>query len=152
MPTHRDSRTLPYEAAQMFDLVADVKEYPRFLPWCVGARIRKIEEVGDKKQITADLAVRYKAFRESFSSRVTLDEQAQTITIEYLDGPFKYLENQWSFSTNEAQECVVDFFIDFEFKSRALDFLIRKKFGEAVEKMVDAFVIEADAVYGNGGD
>lgn len=150
MPTLRDTRTLPYKPAQMFDLVADVKEYPKFLPWCVGARIRKTEEVGDNKLVTADLAVRYKAFRESFTSRVTLDEQAQTITIEYLDGPFRYLENQWTFSTNNADECVVDFFIDFEFKSKTLDFLIRRKFGEAVGKMVDAFVAEANAVYGEG--
>jgi coenzyme Q-binding protein COQ10 len=131
----------------MFDLVAAIDTYPDFLPWCTGARIRKREPgetpVGRPcEYVTADLSIRFKVFRETFVSRVMLDAETKTIVIEYLDGPFKHLENRWQFYDHEDGDgngVRVDFYIDFEFRSRALQALIGSLFGHAVEKLMGAF-------------
>ena len=133
---------MPYSDAQLFDLVADVAKYPQFLPWCVGARIRsRVENV-----LHADLTVGFGPFRESFGSRVTL-ERPHRVGVIYERGPFKYLNNTWNFSP-DPKGCQVDFFVDFEFRSRILQAAIGVVFGEAVRRMVNAFEIRARAVYG----
>ncbi len=154
MPSHSETKFLPYSPAQMFALVSDVHEYPAFLPWCVGARIRTresgtINNGTPCEFITADLAVRYKVFRESFSSRVTLNPEDKTIEIEYLDGPFAHLDNKWAFSEAPEGGCRVDFHIDFQFHSRTLGLLIRRKFVDAVSKITGAFEKRAHTLYGS---
>jgi coenzyme Q-binding protein COQ10 len=142
VPTHAERRFVPYSDAQLFDLVADVAKYPQFLPWCVGARIRsRVENV-----LHADLTVGFGPFRESFGSRVTL-ERPHRVGVIYERGPFKYLNNTWNFSP-DPKGCQVDFFVDFEFRSRILQAAIGVVFGEAVRRMVNAFEIRARAVYG----
>ncbi len=115
MPTHAEKRVLPYRPDQMFALVAGVEHYPKFLPWCLGARIRERSE----KLMVADLIIGFKMFRERFTSRVTLDPQAMRIDVEYAEGPFKYLRNHWKFLPH-PQGCEIDFYVDFEFNSRLL--------------------------------
>lgn len=126
----------------MFDLVADIEKYPEFLPWCVGTRIRS----RDGNAIVADMIIGYKMFRESFTSRVTLDRPGR-IDVEYSDGPFKYLHNHWIFEPDGQGTCI-DFFVDFEFKSRILQAMIGVVFGEAVRIMVNAFERRAEVIYG----
>lgn len=151
MPKHQEQKNLPYSPDQMFDLVAAIDTYPDFLPWCTGARIRKREEGTTPdgrpcEYVTADLSIRFKVFRETFVSRVMLDPEEKTIIIEYLDGPFKHLENRWHFK--EAVDGVtVDFYIDFEFRSRALQALIGSLFGHAVAKLMGAFEGRAAEIY-----
>lgn len=151
MPKHSEQKKLPYSADQMFDLIAAIDTYPDFLPWCTGARIRKREEGTTPdgracEYVTADLSIRFKVFRETFVSRVMLDPEQKIIVIEYLDGPFKHLENRWHFA--EVDEgCLVDFHIDFEFRSRALQALIGSLFGHAVEKLMGAFEGRAAEIY-----
>lgn len=151
MPKHQEQRKLPYTADQMFDLVASIETYPDFLPWCTGARIRK-REAGETPEgrpceyVTADLSIRFKVFRETFVSRVMLDPDEQVILIEYLDGPFKHLENRWQFH-EEEDGVLVDFYIDFEFRSRALQVLIGTLFGHAVERLMGAFEERAAEIY-----
>ena len=142
MPTHAESRAVPYTEAQLFDLVADVARYPQFLPWCVGARVRTKTET----ELVADLTIGFGPFRESFTSRVVLDRPGQ-IKVRYENGPFRYLNNHWTFSADPAGSRV-DFFVDFEFKSRILQAAIGVVFHEAVRRMVNAFLIRARAVYG----
>lgn len=144
MPHHHERRVVPYTADQMFDLVADVERYPQFLPWCTAVRIRSREG----NVFTADLLAAFGAFREKFTSRVTLHKTGRTITVEYLDGPFKHLKNNWKFEPQADGGCVVDFDIDFAFKSRALEMLISKVFTKAVMKMTAAFDTRAHALYG----
>ncbi len=142
MPTHAEKRTLPYTPEQMFQLVADVGKYPEFLPWCAAAKVRSRTET----EIVADLTIGFKVWRESFTSRVSLDRPHKCI-VKYEHGPFRYLNNQWTFDPNPAG-CRVSFFVDFEFRSRILQAAIGVVFNEAVRRMVNAFLKRARDVYG----
>lgn len=148
MPTHGEKRVMPYTAAQMYDLVADVRRYPEFLPWNSAARVRRVTPLEDGRQLMeADLVISFKVFRERFTSRVTLDQAGQRIDTEYLDGPFKYLKSFWIF-TDHAQGCEVEFYVDFEFKSPMLQKVIGLVFNEAMHRIVAAFEKRAAALYG----
>lgn len=144
MPRHSERRPLPYRSDQMFDLVVGVERYPEFLPWCKAARIR--ERSNDL--IVADLVIGFKGITERFTSRVSLDNAARIIDVSYEDGPFKYLENKWVFEQT-AEGCVIDFYVDFEFRSRLLQGLMGLVFTEAVRKMVHAFETRANDLYSN---
>ena len=146
MPTHTEKRIMPYTAKQMYDLVADVETYPDFLPWCAATRIRKVTKDSHKTIIEADLIIAFKVFRERFGSRVTLKAEKFSIDVEYLDGPFKYLNNHWIFRDVDGG-CEADFFVDFEFKSRVLQALIGVVFNEAMQRIVKAFKMRADDLY-----
>ncbi|MDB5318069.1 MAG: ubiquinone-binding protein [Rhodospirillales bacterium] len=142
MPTHAEKRILRATPEQVFDVVADVRRYPEFLPWCVAARIiTRTDTV-----LTADLTIGFKVFRETFRSEVTLDRPGH-VQVRYLNGPFRYLNNQWRISPH-AQGCEVDFFVDFEFRSRLLQAVIGTVFNEAVRLMVRAFERRIMAMYG----
>jgi coenzyme Q-binding protein COQ10 len=146
MPTHTEKRIMPYTAKQMYDLVADVETYPDFLPWCAASRIRKVTKDSHNTIIEADLIIAFKVFRERFGSRVTLKAEKFSIDVEYLDGPFKYLNNHWIFRDVDGG-CEADFFVDFEFKSRVLQALIGVVFNEAMQRIVKAFEMRADDLY-----
>ena len=146
MPTHTEKRLMPYSAQQMYDLVADIDSYPEFLPWCAAVRTRKVIPQNEKIIVDADLVIAFKVFRERFGSRVTLKPNQTTIDVEYLDGPFKYLNNHWVF-TNVDGGCEADFFVDFEFKSKILQVLIGVVFGEAMQRIVRAFEARAQQLY-----
>ncbi len=143
MPTHAEHKVLPYSQEQMFDLVADVGKYPIFLPWCVGARVKTQTET----QLVADLTIGFGPFRESFTSRVELDRPRQ-VQVKYENGPFRYLNNQWTFEPN-PKGCNVKFYVDFEFRSRLLQTAIGAVFNKAVRLMVNAFLKRAREVYGS---
>lgn len=143
MPTHAEKRLLPYTPQQMFRLVADIERYPEFLPWCVAARIRR----RDGDVVYADLMIGFKLVRERFTSKVTLDEPANRIHVQYTDGPFHYLNNHWIF-VPEPGGCTVDFFVDFEFRSKTLQKIMGVLFNEAVRRMVHAFETRAEQLYG----
>ena len=142
MPTHAEIKTIAYRPEQMYDLVADVGKYPQFLPWCAGARVRSHTET----ELVADLTIGFGPFRESFTSRVML-EYPTRIQVSYENGPFRYLNNKWKFSL-DPKGCKVNFFVDFEFKSRLLQAAIGVVFNEAVRRMVNAFLKRARDVYG----
>ena len=143
MPTHGETKRLPHAAQQLFDLVADVESYPRFLPWCVACRINH----RDGNVIWADLVVGFKMLREKFTSKVTLDRPGR-VQVEYLEGPFRYLNNHWTFTPLPDGGTEIGFYIDFEFRSRVLQSLMGAVFQEAVRRMVGAFVKRAQDVYG----
>jgi len=146
MPKHTEQRLLLHTPQQLFDLVSDVDHYQEFLPWCVASRVTKRE--GDV--INADLVIGYKMFREKFTSKVTL-KRPDRIDVAYSDGPFKYLHNHWIFlPQDDGRATMIDFYVDFEFRSRLLQGLIGVVFGEAVHRMVSAFEKRADALYGPG--
>ncbi len=149
MTTHTQRRRLPYPPDKIFDLVADVERYPEFLPWCSAVRVReRTRDDEGRDVVVADLSVRFKMFQETFKSRVISDPARRRIDIDYLDGPFRYLENRWLFEENTDGTCTVDFWIDFEFRSRALQLLISAVFSEAVRRMVSAFDTRAHQLYG----
>lgn len=145
MTKHSETRVLHHSPEQLYQLVADVKRYPEFLPWCLAARIR---EQNDDKMI-ADLIIGFQMFKERFTSYVRLDDDAMEIHVEYAEGPFKYLQNHWQFKPH-PEGCEIEFYVDFEFNSRILQTVIESLFTEAVKKMVGAFEARANALYGKG--
>ena len=142
MPRHAEAKKVAYRPDQMFDLVADVAQYPKFLPWCVGARIRS----RNVSEIIADLTIGFGPFHETFTSRVTLDRPGE-INVRYENGPFRYMRNIWRFLPDPGG-CEIDFFVDFEFKNRVLQAAIGAVFHETVRMMVNAFLRRAREVYG----
>lgn len=152
MPTHSETRHLPYSAQQMYDLVADVGRYPEFLPWCAAARIRReVAQADASTLLEADLVISFKVFREKFGSRVVLWPEARKIDTEYLDGPFKYMKSNWGFADTPTGGCDVSFFVDFEFKNAILQKIIGVVFNEAMHRIVRAFETRAAALYGTTG-
>ena len=147
MPTHSETRHLPYPAQGMYDLVADVERYPEFLPWCAAARIRSITQEGAARRMEADLVISFKVFRERFGSRVMLWDEAKKIDTEYLDGPFRYMKSTWAFR-DAPGGCEVDFFVDFEFRNAVLQGIIGLVFNEAMQRIVRAFEARAAQLYG----
>lgn len=142
MPTHAEKRILRQSPEQVFQLVADVHRYPEFLPWCAAARVIS----RDEHKLIADLTIGFKMFRETFRSEVTLS-RPDMVQVKYLNGPFRYLNNTWRFRA-VPQGTEVDFFVDFEFRSRLLQAVIGTVFNEAVRLMVRAFERRAMALYG----
>ena len=149
MPTHAEKRLLHHTPEQLFDLVADVDKYPEFLPWCIGTRVKEPVQEEGNDVILADMVIGYKMFRETFSSKV-ICQKPDRIDVTYFDGPFKYLNNHWIFEAQDNGECLIDFYVDFEFKSRFFQAAIGAVFNEAVKMMISAFEKRADALYGNG--
>ena len=143
MPKFSDQRILPYSQDQMFHLVADVARYHEFLPWCLATRVYN-QKIG---RFDADMVIGFKMFREKISSRVTVNA-TEKVYVDYLSGPLKRLYNHWHFSENDNGECVIDFEVDFEFKSRMLENLIGDVFTKATHKMIQAFEDRAKDLYG----
>jgi coenzyme Q-binding protein COQ10 len=132
----------------MFDLVADVEKYPQFVPLCSALTVKTRAEKDGRTVLVADMTVAYKVIHETFTSRVTLDRQSLTILVEYLDGPFKRMQNRWTFYSVETKVCDVEFFIDYEFRSRTLAMLMGAMFDAAFRRFAVAFEQRADEIYG----
>ena len=148
MPRHAETKILPYTAAPMFALVADVARYPEFLPWTSAARIRSRRPVEGGEVMEADLVISFKVFRERFGSRVVLWPEVLKIDTEYLDGPFKFMRSNWAFVDRDDGGSDVSFFVDFEFKNAILQGVIGVVFDQAMRKIVKAFEDRAVALYG----
>jgi coenzyme Q-binding protein COQ10 len=147
MPKQEESKTVSYTKEQMFDLVADIDRYDEFLPWCNNSKIINSSTEGDKKIIIADLEIGYDQFVYTYRSEVKLHKDKTEINVRNLDGPFKYLENNWKFNTLSEHECEIQFNIDFELNISLLDMLMKKFFDLAFQKMVDAFISRANEIY-----
>jgi coenzyme Q-binding protein COQ10 len=149
MPKFDTTRPVAHRAEQMFDLVADVESYPQFLPMCESLKVRSRKERDGKTLLIADMTVGYKLIRETFTSQVLLKPDEKIIETKYIDGPFRYLDNRWQFVAGDSPEhSVVKFYIDYEFKSRTLGFLMGSMFDIAFRKFTEAFEKRADAIYG----
>ncbi|MHC2106031.1 MULTISPECIES: type II toxin-antitoxin system RatA family toxin [unclassified Methylobacterium] len=154
MPSFRVTRTVRHSPQQMYDLVADVERYPEFLPLCESLRVIRRQQVQHQDMpeggevLIAEMGVGYKAIRERFTTRVSLDPANHKIVAEYIDGPFRHLENRWLFKEAPNGGCAVDFFITYEFKSRTLGLLMGTMFDRAFRKFTDAFEGRANRMYG----
>jgi coenzyme Q-binding protein COQ10 len=149
MPQFRTKRRVRHAAADMFDLVADMENYPEFVPLCRSMRIRKRTATGEGiETVVAEMTVAYKVVRETFTTRVTLDRPNLQILVEYLSGPFSRMENRWDFHPVGDHLCDVEFFISYEFRSRVLAMLMGAMFDTAFRRFSSAFERRADQVYG----
>lgn len=145
MPKHTETRHLPYTPEQMFDMVADVGRYGEFLPWVSAIRVRSDSET----EMVADMIVGFKGLRETFTSKVD-KQRPRHIRVDYVDGPLKYLNNDWTFRADDKGGCYVDFCVDFAFKNRMFEMLAGQVFDRALRKMIGAFEERARVLYGDG--
>jgi coenzyme Q-binding protein COQ10 len=143
MPRHTETRHMPYSPEQMFDLVADVKRYQEFLPWVAATRVRSDSET----LMIADLVVGFKSLKETFASRVT-KERPHSVTVDYIEGPLKYLHNSWHFAPDGTGGTKIDFCVDFAFRSRIFETLAGQMFDRALRRMIGAFEDRAHQLYG----
>ena len=143
MPRHSETRYLPYTPEQLFEMVADVASYDEFLPWVVAVRIRSSSET----ETVADLVVGFNAFKERFTSRVS-KQRPSSITVDYIEGPLKYLKNEWRFDPAPQGGTNVYFSVDFAFKSRLFETLAGQMFDRALRRMTGAFEARAAELYG----
>jgi coenzyme Q-binding protein COQ10 len=143
VPRHSETKHLPYTPEQLFDLVADVARYDEFLPWVVAVRVRSSSE----DETVADLVVGFNAFKERFTSRV-VKERPTRICVDYVEGPLKYLHNEWTFGRAADGGSEVHFSVDFAFKSRLFESLAGSMFDRALRRMTNAFEQRATALYG----
>ncbi len=139
---YEESRVINHTPVNLFNLVSDVNKYPEFLPWCKGARVKNIRD----NVFDADLIIGFKIYKEIYSSRIYLDNVNNKILVEYKDGPFEHLENNWVFNKNN-NGCKVEFMVDFKFKSIFLQTIMETLFSEAVGRMVKAFENRANQLY-----
>ena len=144
MPRHSETRQLPYSREQMFELVADVANYDKFLPWVSAVRVRSNSE----SETVADLIVGFNAFKERFTSRVT-KQRPSRILVDYIEGPLKYLKNEWRFEEAADGGTDVHFSVDFAFKSRLFESLAGAMFDRALRRMTSAFEARAAVLYGS---
>ena len=148
MRRFRTTRRVQHSADEMFDLVADVERYPQFLPLVAGLRTRKRTDHPDgTTTLICDMTVAYKLIRETFTCRVGLDRANLKIRAEYIDGPFRELDNRWSFKPLSEDACEVEFYIAYEFKSRTLGLLLGAMFDMTFRRFAEAFERRADQVY-----
>src|SRR3984893_16997461 len=151
MPSFHTTHRVRHGASEMFELVADIESYPRFVPLCRALRVRRRDENEGKLTLIADMEDGYKSIRETFTSRGACERSASKIPIEYIDVPFTLLENRWIFhDRDEGRACLVDVSIAYEFKSRALGLIMGGMFDAAFRKFAEAFEDRADIVYGKG--
>ena len=144
MPGIHEVHALPYSAEQMFDLVADVARYPEFIPWVVATRIKSDSE----SEMVADMLIGFNALREKFTSRVT-KHRPDSLTVHYIDGPMRDLDNRWLFRPLGPNDCEVDFCVEFTFRNALFERLAGQYFERAFRKMVAAFEKRAEELYGN---
>ena len=143
MPRHSETKHLPYTPEQLFDLVADVARYDEFLPWVVAVRVRS----SSPTETVADLVVGFNAFKERFTSRVEKD-RPNRILVDYVEGPLKFLHNEWRFERAEDGGTNLHFSVDFAFRSRIFEAVAGQVFDRALRRMTKAFEERAATLYG----
>ena len=134
----------------MFDLVADVASYPKFVPLCESMTVRSRGTVDGNETLITAMTVAYKLIRETVTTRVTLDRVGMTIRSVYVDGPFRKLDSQWRFEPTPGGRSIVHYAIDYEFRSRALALVMGAIFDAAFRRFATAFEARADEIYGRG--
>lgn len=136
---------LPHAAADMFDLVARVEDYPNFLPWCPGTEVQRTEN-----GMVATIGIRYKGIRQSFTTR-NVHERPTMIRMDLVDGPFRHLHGHWRFVVHTPCACTVEFMLDYEIAGGLVGRALKPVFGRLAGTFVDAFVRQAALVHPQGG-
>ena len=150
MPKHFEKKIVNFTAEQMYQLVADIDSYREFLPWCNDSKIIEVTNIdNENKTLIADLEIGYKDLVYTYRSNVLLNDKKLTIQVDFVQGPFKNLDNSWIFKKIDDQSCEIEFFIDFELNIGVLNLLINKFFDKAFKKMVNSFENRANQIYGS---
>ncbi len=143
MSNVKRSVLVPYSAAQMFDLVAKVEDYPQFMPWCGGSEVHARDEHG----LDASVTIAFAGMKQTFRTRNT-HEYPTLIVLKLVDGPFSALDGRWEFVPLAEDACKVLFTLEYAFSSKALEMLIGPVFNRVATGFIDAFTQRAEQVYG----
>lgn len=147
MPKLDKKHIVNHSAKDMFKLVCDVENYPKFVPLCQSLNVKSRKQRDTKMLMMADMTMAYKMLSETFTTQVLMNEETLTIDVKYIDGPFKHLDNQWKFKDLDEGKCEVSFLLDYELRSKMLALAAGTVFEVAFGKFVDAFEKRADEVY-----
>jgi ribosome-associated toxin RatA of RatAB toxin-antitoxin module len=138
----KKSVLVPYSAMQMFELVDRIEDYPKFLPWCAGARVLDTHPGGKAARLDID----YHGVRAHFTTENT-NTPGELIVVTLKDGPFKHLHGEWRFKSLRSDACKVELDLTYEFSSGLLDRVIGPVFSHIANTFIDAFVRRAESVY-----
>lgn len=147
MPSFETRRRVKHSADAMYGLVADVERYPEFLPFCESLVVRARDSDGERELLIADMTIGYKLVRETITSRVTLDRGKMEIRSENVAGPFRKMQNVWTFTQLADGHCEIGFSISYEFRSRTLSVLVGGLFDKVFRRFADAFESRADVIF-----
>ena len=148
MPSASIKKKIPCSKENFIKMVLDIEKYPEFVPWCLGGKIYRKEDKGDKVEITADLTIGKSFFNETYKSFVIYEKSKDLIHVTNMEGPLKHLENKWFFK-QEGEVSEVDFQVDFELKNKILNMLMIKSFDIGLKKIADAFEKRAIELFKN---
>ena len=146
MPKASIKRNINCSKKDLIDLVLNIKEYPKFIPYCLNAHIYKDESVGNFQYIEADLTIGKGPFKDTYKSDVKFDKKESIIFVKNIEGPLKYLENKWKFDQKE-NFTEVTFDLDFELKNKFLNIFMNKSFKYGLDKIADAFQSRAEKLF-----
>ena len=146
MPKASIKRNINCSKKDLIDLVLNIEEYPKFIPYCLNAHIYKDESVGNFQYIEADLTIGKGPFKDTYKSDVKFDKKESIIYVKNIDGPLKYLENKWKFDQKE-NFTEVTFDLDFELKNKFLNIFMNKSFKYGLDKIADAFQNRAENLF-----
>ena len=146
MPKASIKRNINCSKKDLIDLVLNIEEYPKFIPYCLNAQIYKDESVGNFQYIEADLTIGKGPFKDTYKSDVKFDKKESIIYVKNIDGPLKYLENKWKFDQKE-NFTEVTFDLDFELKNKFLNIFMNKSFKYGLDKIADAFQNRAEKLF-----
>ncbi len=136
----------PFTPLQMFELVSDIEGYPSFIPWVRQMKVSDVTDTDKARTGRARASVGFKGFSESFTTDVTARKDLLKVDVSLVEGPFRKLENAWTFS-DHPKGCAIDFHIDFEFSNILLQMLLNANFDKAVQVLMNAFLAEAKRRY-----
>jgi coenzyme Q-binding protein COQ10 len=136
-------RRLPYRPEELHGLVADVRRYPGFIRWITSLSVTQEVKDGPRSSLIAHASVGWKALQERFATKVESDEDALTVAVSLVRGPFRVLRNHWRFEDDGAGGAVLRFEIAYEFSNPVLNAVARANRERMADKIMGAFEAEA---------
>ena len=148
MPKASVKRNINCSKEDLIDLVLNIEDYPKFIPYCLNAKIHKKKFENENQLIIADLTIGKGPFKDTYKSDVKYNKREGIILVKNIDGPLKYLDNKWQFKSN-GNSTEVSFDVDFELKNKFLNILMIKSFKYGLDKIADAFQSRAEELFNN---
>ena len=145
MPKASVTRHIARDKQTLIDFVLDIEKYPEFIPFCIDSKVYETNDEGDVKKIIADLTIGKRPFIDTYKSDVRYDKKKDSIHVTNIDGPLRYLENNWKFIEKD-NFTEVHFDVDFEIKNKFLNIIMAKSFQFGLNKIADAFQKRAESL------
>ena len=143
MPKASVTRLINKKKNKLIDFVLDIDKYPEFIPFCLGSKVHERKESGNMILIVADLTIGKGPFTDTYKSDVKYNKAEDTIFVTNIDGPLKYLKNNWKFIEKDNLT-EVNFDVDFEIKNKFLNIVMASSFQYGLDKIADAFQMRAE--------